>query len=51
MSKETLVIMCFGRYFGTSANRELIVGHRVIYYAKKKLKFFKCVEVRILVEK
>jgi len=30
---------------------KLIVGHRDIYYAKKKLHIFVCVEDRILVEK
>jgi hypothetical protein len=40
----------FGKYFGTLAIWEVIVGHRDIYYAKK-IKYFESVELRILVEK
>jgi len=49
--KETLVLMCLASYFDIIEGWKLIVGHRYIYYEKKLLKTFLCVEVRILVEK
>jgi len=49
--KETLVLMCLARHFVIIECLKLIVGHRVIYYAKKVLNIFIGVEVRILVEK
>jgi len=33
--KETLVHMCWASYFDIIESWKLIVGHRVIYYAKK----------------
>jgi hypothetical protein len=48
--KETLVLMCFASHFDTMECWKVIVGHRVIYYEKKKLNYFRWVEVRILVE-
>ena len=41
----------FGKSFWHYRNLKLNVGHRYIYYAKKLLKFFLCVETRILVKK
>jgi len=41
--------MCLASHFDIIENSKLIVGHRDIYYAKKILNFFVCVEVRILV--
>ena len=49
--KETLELMCLASVFGTLASWKMIVGHRDIYYAKKSLNYFGCVEVRIIVEK
>ena len=49
--KDTLVLMCLASVFGTVASWKLIVGHRDIYYAKKVLNYFGCVEFRIPVEK
>ena len=49
--KETLVLMCLASHFDVIESSNLIVGHRDIYYAKKILNSFECVEVRILVEK
>jgi len=48
--KETLVFMCLAIVFGTSASLKKSVGHRDIYYAKKMLNNFACLEFRILVE-
>jgi len=42
--------MCLGSHFYIIEIRKLIVGHRYIYYAKK-IKFFRCVAVKFLVEK
>ena len=49
--KETLVLMCWESHFDIIEKWNLIVGHRDIYYAKKILNTFVCVEVRIFVEK
>jgi len=46
-----LVLMCLASHFDIIASWKLIVGHRVIYYAKKILNSSLCMEVRILVEK
>jgi len=43
--------MCLASHFDIIDNTKLIAGHRDIYYAKKILNSFVCVEVRILVEK
>ena len=43
--------MCLESHFDIIGNWKLIVGHLDIYYAKKGIKFFVCVEVRFLVEK
>jgi hypothetical protein len=51
ISKETLVLMCMARNFDNIESWKLIVWHRDIYNAKKILKTFVCVVVRILVEK
>ena len=49
--KKTLVIRCLASHFGIIVSWKLIVGHLVIYFAKKILNAFVCVEVRFLVEK
>jgi len=49
--KETLVLMCLASHFDFIDSWKLIVGHSDIYYAKKILTPFVCVEIRILVEK
>ena len=49
--RKTLVLMCMASHFDIIESWKLIVGHRVIDYAKKILNSFICVEVRILVEK
>jgi len=49
--KVTLVLMCLVSHFDIIGSWKLNVGHRVIYYAKKILNSFVCLEVRILVEK
>jgi len=49
--KETLVLMCLASHFDIIEIWKLNVGHRDIYYAKKILNAFVCVEFRILVEK
>jgi len=49
--KETLVLMCLVIHFVIIESWKLIVGHIDLYYAKKILDIFICVEVRILVEK
>ena len=51
MLKETLVLMCLAIHYDIIESRKLIVGHRGIYYAKKILNIFVCVELRILVGK
>jgi len=43
--------MCLASHFDIIESRKLIVLHREIYKAKKKLNTFVCVEVTILVEK
>ena len=43
--------MCLASQFDIIENWKLIVGHRVIYYAKKILNHFVCVRVRNPVEK
>jgi len=43
--------MCLSSHFDIMENWKLIVKHRDIYYAKKILISFVCVEVRILLEK
>ena len=40
-----------GKYFDIIESLKLIVGNREIYFAKKILNYFLCLEVRILVEK
>jgi len=40
----------FGKYFDIIDHWKLSVWHRDIYYAKKILNYFVCVEVRIFVE-
>jgi len=45
------VLMCFVSHFDIIESCKLIVGHGVIYYSKKILNSFVCVEVRILEEK
>ena len=49
--KKTLVLKSLASHFNIIESWKLIVGHRDIYYAKKILNTFVCVEVRILVEK
>jgi len=49
--KETLVLTCLASHFDIIESWKLNVGHRDIYYAKKILNSFVCVEVRIIVEK
>jgi len=49
--KETLILLCWASVVGTFEIRNVIVGHRDIYYAKKILNYFVCLEIRILVEK
>ena len=43
--------MCLASHFDIIETWNVNVGHRVIYYAKKILNFFVCVEVGILVKK
>ena len=49
--KETILLMCFESNFDIIESGKLIVAHRDIYYAKKILNTFVCVEDRILVGK
>ena len=49
--KETLVLMCLASNYNIVESWKVIVGHRVIYYAKKLLKYFVCVEFRFPVAK
>jgi hypothetical protein len=43
--------MCLASHFDIIENWKLIFGHREIYYAKKILNTFVCMDIRILVEK
>jgi hypothetical protein len=45
------LLMGMASHFVIIESRNLNVGHRDIYNAKKILNFFLCVEVRILVKK
>ena len=49
--EENFSTYVFASHFDIIESWKLIVGHRELYYAKKILKAFVCVEVRILVEK
>ena len=49
--KEILVLMYLAIVYGTFVRWNVIVGHRDIYFAKKNLNYFGCVDVRILVPK
>jgi len=49
--EENFSTYVIGKSFWLYRELKLIVGHRDIYYAKKILNTFVCVEVRILVEK
>jgi len=49
--KETCVLMCLASQFDIIERGKVNVGHRRIYYAKKILKSFVSVEVKIVVEK
>ena len=48
--KETLLLMCLASLLKIIESWKLILGHRAIYYAKKIINTFVCVEIRILVE-
>ena len=49
--KETLILMCLSSHFDIIKRWKLNVGYLDIYYAKKILNTFVCVEFRIPVEK
>ena len=49
--KETWVLMCLASHFDIIETWKVNVGHRDIYYPKKILNFFICVEVWILCKK